>query len=184
MRSRSSSYIVPIDNVTETNNESVSTQASTANTSTSCDKNSMEMRCNEHYLDNGNKNRNIAGNNVTDNGRINCIDNACCIQHHALCRNFMNITLQDTSVKMYALIYSGADVSVADKSAIDKYKLCGYIREPCDMLNLSTADGSSVNVDEVIRKQVNAYRRSCFNGKILFSTNFRYGFYVRYGLVN
>ena len=67
----------------------------------------------------------IARNNVTDNSRIDSIDNAYCMYSVLLCRNFINITLHDTSVKEYVLIDSGADVSVADKSVIDKYKLCG-----------------------------------------------------------
>ena len=116
------------------------------------------MYCNVHNLDNDNNvtdSRVIARNNVTNNSRINSIGNACCMYSVPLCRNFINITLHDTSVKVHALIDSGADVSVAAKSVIDKYKLCGYTREPSDRPNLIAADGASMNVDEVRRIQVN-----------------------------
>ena len=116
------------------------------------------MYCNVHNLDNDNNvtdSRIIARNNVTNNSKINSIDNACCLYSVPLCRNCINITLHDTSVKVYALINSGADVSVADKSVIDKYKLCDYTREPSDRPNLIAADGASMKVDEVIRMQVN-----------------------------
>ena len=142
------------------NDEFVSIQTSTANTTVSCDKNSKEMCCNVHYLDNDNNVTDsiiIARNNVTNNSRINSIDNAYCTCMYSvpLCRNFINITLHDISVKVYSLIDSCADVSVADTSVIDKYKLCGYIREPSDRPNVIAADGASMNFDEVIRMQVN-----------------------------
>ena len=111
------------------------------------------MCCNVHNLDNDNNVTDsliIARNNVTNNSRINSIDNACCMYSVTLCRNFINITLHDTSVKVYALIDSGADASVADKRIIDKYKLCGFSREPRDRPNLIAADGANMNVDEMI----------------------------------
>ena len=58
-------------------------------------------------------------------------------------------------MKVFGLIDYDADVSAADKSVIDKYKLCGYTREPSDRPNLIAANGTSMNVDEVIQMQVN-----------------------------
>ena len=78
-RSRGSSYIAPIDSITEMNDESVSIQTSTANTSVSYDKNSKEICRSVHNLDNDNNvtnSVNIAGNNVTNNSKVNSIDNA------------------------------------------------------------------------------------------------------------
>ena len=163
------------------NDESVNIQTNTTNTSVPCDKNSKEMCFNVHNLDNDNNvtdSRIIARNNMTNNSRIDSIDNACCMYSVPLCRNFINITFHDTSVKVYALIDSGTDVSVADKSVIDKYKLCDNAREPRDRPNIIAADGISMNVDEVIRMQVNVgghISRAKFYLEQNLHTDFRLG---------